>query len=98
MRQEFKLLESYFKRLYADYEIDQEFLRKVSAHIDLCERIAGSNATESDKECAVINRAKHWWDRRAEIFSMTRKNNLSQDEVKKNDIEFLRSLGITLDE
>ena len=54
LKPEFELLDKYFKRLYANIDVDHEFLCKVMEHIKLCEFVV-----ETDKEKSIIVRANY---------------------------------------
>lgn len=109
LRPDFNLLDEYFKRLYGNLDVNQEFLRRAEGHIELCERIIGeireeslkARTTEYDKANSKIVRTRYWWNKRAEPFGMSMKPRglLAHSPGKKYeftaaDRKFLRSLHI----
>jgi len=96
-RPEFELLDEYFHRLYDNVGIDQEFLRRVRDHIELCEHIA-----EADEDKSRIVRTVHWWRKRAALFGLDMPGRVlvpvpRDRNFNASDRRFLYSLRIAAD-
>jgi len=102
LRDEFQLLDEKCTKLRQGKELDQDFLKEVRTHIELCEHIA-----KTDEERSVIGRTTYWWRKRANLFGLGMKAKEPPKLLPAgtgvavltfNDKRFLRSLRIKVDE
>ena len=111
LRPEFKLLDDQFKQLYANKDIDLEFLSRVGDHIRLCEYIADENVESAERR--IVTRTTYWWKKRMNEIadkmesepapeSLQVVNNQEVNPARynftENDRRFLRSLRIAEDD
>lgn len=62
LRPEFQLLDDQFKQLYANKDVDLDFLSMVETHIRLCEHIADEEVESTERR--IITRTTYWWKKR----------------------------------
>lgn len=99
LRDEFQLLDEKCTKLRRSTGLNQEFLKEVRTHIELCEHLV-----KTDEERAVITRTAYWWRKRATRFGLDMKQpkllpaGTRPTVLTFNDKRFLRSLRIKVEE